>query len=97
LDKLALRNRGVGQKKMSGPLSGYDFELKFEADVPTKKKNRSRNITWFNPPYSANVSTSVGAKFLKIIDSCFPQTHILHKIINRNIVKVLTVACQIWQ
>ena len=69
--------------------SGYDFELKFEADVSNgKKKNRSRNVTWFNPPYSANVSTSVGAKFLKIIDSCFPSTHILHKIINRNTVKV---------
>ena len=69
--------------------SGYDFELKYEADVSnSKKKNRSRNITWFNPPYSANVSTSVGAKFLKIIDSCFPPTHILHKIINRNTVKV---------
>jgi hypothetical protein len=51
-------------------------------------RRKIENITWFNPPYSANVSTSVGAKFLKIIDSCFPPTHILHKIINRNTVKV---------
>ena len=38
---------------------------------------RSRNITWFNPPYSANVVTSIGAKFLKILDTCFPTTHSL--------------------
>ena len=70
--------------------SGYSCELKFEPDTnkQTKKKNRSRNITWFNPPYSVNVSTKIGHKFLQIIDTCFPNDHILHKVINRNTVKV---------
>ena len=71
--------------------SGYENELKFEpaeANNRNDKKKRSRNITWFNPPYSANVATHIGAKFLRIIDDCFPTTHILHKIINRNTVKV---------
>ena len=57
--------------------SGYKNDLKFE---PTKqnenpKKKRSRNITWFNPPYSANVATHIGAKFLRIIDNLFPANH----------------------
>ena len=70
--------------------SGYDFELKFEPDVTpgTQKRNRGRRITWFNPPFSANVSTNIGGQFLRIIDICFPKTHILNKIINRNTVKV---------
>ena len=53
-----------------------------------KQRKRSRNITWFNPPFSENVATRVGGKFLEIIDRCVPPTHILHKIINRNTVKV---------
>ena len=70
--------------------SGYDFTLKFQPDAMCgpKKRSRGRKITWFNPPYSANVSTNIGAKFLRIIDICFPPTHMLHKIINRNTVKV---------
>ena len=33
--------------------SGYDFKLKFDPphQENRRKKNRSRNITWFNPPY----------------------------------------------
>ena len=53
-----------------------------------KSKNRSRKITWFNPPYSRNVRTNVGAKFLKIINRNFPANHPLHKIINKNTIKV---------
>ena len=70
--------------------SGYDSQLKFEK-LPTiseKKKKRGQNITWFNPPFSCNLETCVGANFLKIIDTCFPRSHILSKIINRNTVKV---------
>ena len=71
--------------------SGYTHTLKYEAandNSPIKKRNRGRRITWFNPPYSSNVSTNVGARFLKIIDKCFPPTNPLNKIINRNKVKV---------
>ena len=70
--------------------SGYETILNFETDASntSKRRTRGRNITWFNPPYSANVATSIGAKFLKIIDKCFPPTHVLHKIINRNTIKI---------
>ena len=71
---------------------GYDFKLKFELSSTTKKgkkrNNRSRPVTWFNPPFSQNVSNNVGGKFLKLIDTCFPPYHPLAKIINRNTVKI---------
>ena len=57
---------------------------------PTKqtKRKRTRNITWFNPPYSVNVKTNIGKKFLQLIDKCFPPGHKLNKILNRNTIKI---------
>ena len=58
--------------------SGYDFNFKYDPEAGNSNKrrnrNRSRNVTWFNPPYSENIATNIGAKFLHIIDRCFPQT-----------------------
>ena len=62
--------------------------LNFNPEPPKAKRSRSRNITWFNPPYSANVATNIGHKFLQLIDECFPKDHPLHKIFNRNTLKV---------
>ena len=53
---------------------------------PKRQRTRTRNITWFNPPFSQNVT--IGKKFLNLIDKCFPPANQLHKIINRNCVKV---------
>ena len=48
--------------------SGYRTNFNFEKTITgnntlgienRKSKNRRRNITWFNPPFSANVSTNV--------------------------------------
>ena len=71
--------------------SGYAFELKYNAvgvEGRGKRKNRPRKITWFNPPFSMNVATNVGKKFLSIIRECFPSSSPLHKIINKNTVKI---------
>ena len=70
--------------------SGYEKPiLSFQ---PTKttvtKRNRPRNITWFNPPFNKNVSTNVAKTFLKLIDKHFSTASNLHKIFNRNTVKV---------
>ena len=72
--------------------SGYKHELRFKhPSIQTSDKNsrhHKRNITWYNPPFSKNVATNVGQSFLRIIDEEFPAKHPLHKIFNRNIVKV---------
>ncbi|GFN85131.1 inositol hexakisphosphate and diphosphoinositol-pentakisphosphate kinase 2 [Plakobranchus ocellatus] len=49
---------------------------------------RARRITWFNPPYFMNVATNIGKKFLTLINTRFPKTNILHKVINRNTIKI---------
>ena len=54
-----------------------------------KKKTRKRNITWFNPPFRKNVATNVGNKFFTLLSSCFPPNNKLHKIINKNTVKII--------
>ena len=56
------------------------------------KRPRKRNITWYNPPYSANVATNIGKTFLALIDKCFPKGHTLNKILNRNTIK-LSYSC----
>ena len=74
--------------------SGYTHKLKYEPENRedqernNKKRNRKRNITWFNPPFSKHVTTNIGKKFLKLLDRSFPPTHQLHKLLNRNTVKV---------
>ena len=53
-----------------------------------KRKKRKRNIIWFNPPYSKNVKTNVGAVFLKLIKRHFPAGSPLGKIFNKNSIKI---------
>ena len=70
--------------------SGYKrTSLKFDPNQLQKpKRQRKRKIIWFNPPFSKNVKTNVAKTFLHLIDKHFPRTHKLHKIFNRNTVKV---------
>ena len=72
--------------------SGFNYSLHYNPLPPKPKRQRNRNILWFNPPYSVNVATNVGHKFLQAIDECFPPNHPLHKIFNRNTLK-LSYSC----
>ena len=74
--------------------SGYQQKLKYNpANTEThNKRNHKRNIIWFTPPplppFGRNVSTKIGKYFSNLFDKRFPQNHRLHKIFNRNSVKV---------
>ena len=71
--------------------SGYTHKLTFDPNArnkPTSKRNRNRKVTWFNPPWSHNVKTNIGKKFLAIIKETFPTNHPLHKYCNRNTIKL---------
>ena len=71
--------------------SGYKHKLKYNPSKPKnkeKKNTRKRNITWFNPPFSQNVSTNVGKYFLLLIPKHFPNNHKYHKIFNKNTMKI---------
>ena len=70
--------------------SGYaNPTLSFQPTKTTStKRNWPQNITWFNPPFNKNVSTNVAKTFLKLTNNHFPTASNLHKIFNRNTVKV---------
>ena len=75
--------------------SGYDCTLEYDppaASTNAGRRNRQRNILWFNPPFNAQVQTNVGRKFLKLIKDCFPRNHKLGKIFNKNTIK-LSYSC----
>ena len=53
-----------------------------------RKRNRKRNVIWFNPPFCKSVETKVGQVFFDLIQKHFPNNHRYHKIFNRNTIKV---------
>lgn len=78
--------------------SGYKYKLEFKLPQrpPSQRRNRSRKIIWFNPPYHKNVKSKIGREFLRLIDKCFPAGHKLRKIFHRKKKKLsnwATVAC----
>ena len=52
------------------------------------RRNRQRNVIWFNSPFSKNVKTNIARSFLHLVDTHFPAGYKVHKIFNRNTVKV---------
>ena len=71
--------------------SGFDEKLVFtnnNANRPQYRRNRRRKIIWYNPPYSSNVKTNIGKVFLRLITTHFHKQHVLHKVFNRNTVKI---------
>ena len=70
--------------------SGYKHKLKYQANINTanNKKQRKRNIIWFNPPYIKNVKTNIGKIFLNLMKKHFPSHQKFHKLFNKNTVKI---------
>ena len=87
-------NAAIPPYKAALAKSGHNSDLKFDQNVKQqqqtnqKKRNRNRKVTWFNPPYSKNVKTKVGKRFLQIVKDSFPPSHKLYKICNRNTLKL---------
>ena len=85
-------NASVEPYKKSLSHSGYEQQLKYDKNAKNvtinPRRKRGRKITWYNPPFALNVKTNVGATFLQIIKECFPSRHKLHKICNKNILKL---------
>ena len=56
--------------------------------VINNTKKLKRKVIWFNPPFSLNVSTNIGKTFFSLLGKHFSKTHQLHKLFNRNNVKL---------
>ena len=52
------------------------------------RRKRQRKIIWFNPPVNLDVSNNLAKIFLNLIEKQFPRSSKLHKIFNKNIIKV---------
>ena len=67
--------------------SGYDKTLSYTPNK-RKRKNRRKSATYYNPPFDLQVKTNVAKRFLQLVNKHFPTHHRLHKILNRNTLKV---------
>jgi len=75
--------------------SGHKHKLEYEPASlhhPTRT-NRKRKIIWFNPPYNKAVDTKIGNLFFQYLDEEFPINNKLHKLFNRNTVKLSYSCC----
>ena len=69
--------------------SGHNDKIIYtEKEGRNNRRNRSRNIIWYNPPFSQNVKSNIAKTFLQLVDKHFPKNHKLSKIFNRNNVKI---------
>ena len=70
--------------------SGYSFKLQYQSEqhYNQPKTRRKRNIIWYTPPYNKRVINNIGKTFLHLIDKEFTKDHPLHKLFNRNNVKI---------
>ena len=64
-----------------------------EPTAPSSRRRRRRDVIWWNPPYSLNMETNIGARFLALIDHCFPKGTIMAKVFNRNNLKISYRTC----
>ena len=55
---------------------------------PNARRKRQRKFIWFNSQFNLDVSTNVAKIFLNLREKHFPHLSKLHKIFNKNTVKV---------
>ena len=72
---------------------GYQHKLEYEHLANNNNSMRERNLIWYNPPFNISVKTNIGKLFLKLVDRAFPTKHALHKIFNRNTIKISYSCC----
>ena len=72
---------------------GYKTTLKNTNTNTQPKKNRKRNIVWYNPPFNAATKTNLGKKFLTLVKKHFNNDNPLHPILNKNSIKLSYSTC----
>ena len=85
-------NRHENSKANPRTEEHHDREPKHTGCQKRGKNTRTRKITWLNPPFSMNVATNFGKNFFSPLNECFPKNSKLHKIINKNTIK-LSYSC----
>ena len=80
--------------------NGFNSTLTYTAPSQLKssqsakrKRQRKRNIIWFNPPFDKNVTTNISTRFRELLDRHFHVGHPYHRLFNINTVKVWEKVC----
>ena len=68
--------------------SGFKDNIGYRKIEAKRNNSRKRIILWYNLPYSVNVATNLRKKFFQLIGKHFSPHHRVHKIINRNCIKM---------
>ena len=56
--------------------SNFSHKLEYTPhETQRPRRNRQRNVIWFNPPFSKNVKTNIARSFLHLVDTHFPAGH----------------------
>ena len=87
-------NRSLPVYEQALEQSGHKIQpLPFERAAGKKNlRQRRRKVIWFNPPFNNRVSTNIGKAFFYLLRKHFPPSNRLHKICNKNVVK-LSYSC----
>ncbi len=80
-------NRALQYSNYAGNIE-FSEGINLDAGEATRNKKRTRNILWFNPPFSKSVKSNIGRTFLKLLSKHFPNGHRYHKLFNKYNVKV---------
>ena len=82
--------RNINKLSNSGFSENINYLSHSAAHAPNNKnkKKRSRNIIWFDPPFSNSVTTNIGKEFFSLLAKHLIPSNRLHKIINKQNVKL---------
>ena len=71
---------------------GYRINLEYrdrEESSTRRRRNKPRKILWFNLPYNMEVVNNLGKEFFKLLKRNFPSGSPLHKIFNKNLIRIV--------
>ena len=84
-EKILQEEKAINVKALKNSVHPCDLQY---LQPSKKKRKRTRNPIYYNPPFSLNVKTNIGSSFLKLVDKHFPKGSKLHKHFNRSTIKV---------
>ena len=87
-------NKAKGPYELALKESKHKHRMEFKEPpaepeaLPKRKRQRKRNVLWFNPPHNDNVVTDVARRFLELLDTFIHRDHAFRCLFNRCTVKV---------
>ena len=82
-------NQEIGHYRSALEAAGYkNLDSKLIYNPISKKRQRRRCITWFNPPWNSESKLNIGDVFLNLVDRYLTTIPMLGKFLNRNTIKL---------